>query len=144
MMLGRIQMIEKTAGYEQKLLESLPGELFDASFEQSDAGHKGIDHPLFQVGEEIANRQGTISYHGIHKSLGYDLLVQEDHNSNTSRETILNQVRIAANLSHPMFPKIYDVTIKNGNMYTFQEYRGEVFLDYYLKDHKLQETEIVE
>ena len=143
MMLGRIQMIEKTAGYEQKLLESLPGELFDVSFEQSDAVHEGVDHPLFQVGEEIANRQGTISYHGIHKSLGYDLLVQEDHNSNTSRETMLNQVRIAANLSHPMFPKIYDVTIKNGNMYTFQEYRGEVFLDYYLKDHKLQETEIV-
>lgn len=143
MMLGRIQMIEKTAGYEQKLLESLPSELFDASFEQSDAVHKGVDHPLFQVGEEIANRQGTIFYHGIHKSLGYDLLVQEDHNSNISRETMLNQVRIAANLSHPMFPKIYDVAIKNGNMYTFQEYRGEVFLDHYLKNHKLQETEIV-
>ena len=144
MMLGRIQMIEKTAGYERKLLGSLPGELFDDSFEQIDAGHKGIDHPLFQVGEEIANRQGTISYYGIHKSLGYDLLVQEDHNSNASRETMLNQARIAANLSYPLFPKIYDVTIKNGNMYTFQEYRGEVFLDHYLKDHKLQETEIVE
>lgn len=96
------------------------------------------------MGEEIANRQGTISYYGIHKSLGYDLLVQEDHNSNASRETMLNQARIAANLSYPLFPKIYDVTIKNGNMYTFQEYRGEVFLDHYLKDHKLQETEIVE
>lgn len=36
MMLGRIQMIEKTAGYEQKLLESLPGELFDSSMVKSE------------------------------------------------------------------------------------------------------------
>lgn len=144
MMLGRIQMIEKTAGYEQKLLESLPGELFDSTFEQSEIIHNGIDHPMFQVGDEIANRQGTIYYHGAHKALGYELLVQADHNSNASRDMMLSQARIAANLSHPVFPKIYDVMIKNGNMYTFQEYRGEVFLDHYLKDHKLQETEIVE
>ena len=144
MMLGRIQMIEKTVGYEQKLLESLPGEIFDSGFERSEVNHNGIDHPLFQVRDEIANRQGTISYHGIHQSLGYELLVQADHNSNASRDMLLSQAKIAANLSHPVFPKIHDVMIKGGNMYTFQEYRGEVFLDYYLKDHKLQEMEIVE
>ena len=70
--------------------------------------------------------------------------MQADHNSNANRDMMLSQARIATNLSHPVFPKIYDVMIKNGNMYTFQEYRGEVFLDHYLKDHKLQETEIVE
>lgn len=144
MMLGRIQMIEKAEGYEQKLLESLPGELFDSTFEQEDVSHKEIVHPLFQVGDEIANRQGTVSYLGVHKSLGYELLVQVDYNSNASREMMLSQARIAANLSHPVFPKIYDVMIKNGNMYTFQEYRGEIFLDRYLDDHKLQESEIVE
>lgn len=135
MMLGRIQMIEKTAGYEQKLLESLPGELFDSTFEEETIIHSEIDHPLFQVGDEIANRQGTISYHGVHKDLRYELLVQADHNGNANRDMMLSQARIAANLSHPVFPKIYDVMIKNGNMYTFQEYRGEVFLDHYLKDH---------
>ena len=144
MMLGRIQMIEKTAGYEQKLLEALPGELFDTDFERSDADRKAIDHPLFQVGDEIADRQGTVSYHGLHKTLGYELLIQADHNSNASQEFMLSQAKIAANLSHPLFPKIYDVMIRDGNMYTFQEYRGEVFLDHYLKDHKLQETEIAE
>lgn len=144
MMLGRIQMIEKKTGYEQKLLESLPGELFDASYEQQNTSHKRIDHPLFQVVDEIANRQGTVSYLGVHKSLGYELLVQADYSSNASREMMLRQARTAAKLSHPVFPKIYDVMIKNGNMYTFQEYRGEIFLDQYLKDHKLQQSEIVE
>ena len=144
MMLGRIQMIEKSAGYEQKLLESLPGELFDATLEQADVSHTGIEHPLFQVGDEIANRQGTITYRGIHKNLGYELLVQADYNGNASRESMLRQARIAANLSHPVFPKIYDIMIKDGNMYTFQEYRGEEFLDHYLKHHTLQETEIME
>lgn len=143
MMIGRIQMIEKKSGYEQKLMESLPGELFDSAYEYEETSHKEIDHPLFQVGDEIANRQGTISYLGVHKSLGYELLVQADYNSNVSRKLMLNQARIAANLSHPVFPKIYDVMIKNGNMYTFQEYRGEIFLDKYLEDHKLQEMEIV-
>ena len=57
---------------------------------------------------------------------------------------MLSQARIAANLSHPVFPKIYDVMIEDGSMYTFQEYRGETFLDLYLKDHTLQDTEIVE
>ena len=144
MMLGRIQMIEREAGYEQKLLKSLPGELFNTAFEQSDLGHEGISHPLFQLGDEIANRQGTISYRGIHKNLGYELLVQADYNCNASRESMLSQARIAANLSHPVFPKIYDVMIEDGSMYTFQEYRGETFLDLYLKDHTLQDTEIVE
>lgn len=50
---------------------------------------------------------------------------------------MLSQARFAVNLSHSVFPKIYDVMIKNGNMYTFQEYRGEIFLDRYLDDHKL-------
>ena len=144
MMLGRIQMIEKKTGYAQKLLDSLPGELFDSALERSDDSHKGIDHPLFQVRDEIANRQGTVSYLGVHKNLGYELLVQADYNGNASREILLSQARTAANLSHPVFPKIYDVMIKNGNMYTFQEYRGEIFLDQYLAEHKLQESEIVE
>lgn len=144
MMLGRIQMIEKREGYEQKLLESLPSELFDSIYEQAESIYKGIDHPIFLVDDEIANCQGTIFYHGVHKDLGYELIVQADHNSNSTREMMLSQARLAANLSHPLFPKIYDVMIKNGNMYTFQEYRGEVFLAHYLKDHKPQESEIVE
>ena len=86
MMLGRIQMIGKAEGYEQKLLEFLPGELFDPTFDQADVSHQEINHPLFQVGDEIANRQSTVSYLGGHKSLGYELLVQADYNSNASRK----------------------------------------------------------
>lgn len=144
MMLGRIQMIEKKTGYEQKLLEALPGELFQASQEQAEGKNKKMEHPLFRVKEKIADRQGTDSYLGEHKSLGYEVLVQADYIGNVSTETMLEQAKIAANLSHPMFPKIYDVAIQNGTMYTYQEYRGEIFLDQYLKEHNLRESEILE
>ncbi|MGI6095702.1 MAG: TIR domain-containing protein [Lachnospiraceae bacterium] len=140
MMLGRIQMVEKKNGYEQRLTESLPDELFD--FQQPEANPAGIHHPLFQIGDEIANRQGTVSYLGTHKKLAYEILVQVDHNINVSKDVMLNQAKMAVNLSHPMFPKIYDIMVNNGKMYTFQEYRGEIFLDQYLKDHRLQEEEI--
>lgn len=53
LMTGRIQMIEKKTGYEQKLLEALPGELFDSAFENMDASQMRIEHPLFQIGGEI-------------------------------------------------------------------------------------------
>lgn len=144
LMLGRIQKIKKKKGYEARLLESLPSELFCASFDPQKSNHSGINHPLFQIGTEIANRQGTISYLGIHKTLGYEILVQEDYNVNANMDAVLRLAKTAAKLSHPLFPQIYDIKIDGSRMYTFQEYRGEVFLDQYLSDNKMQEAEILE
>lgn len=142
MMLGRIQMIVKKNGYEARLIADLPSEVFDSEYEVADTEGSNIIHPLFQIGEELTNRQGTVSYRGIHKKLGYEVLVQVDHNINVDESTAWEQIKMAARLSNPIFPQIYDVLIKGDWIYTFQEYRGEIFLDQYLKEHRLKEDEI--
>lgn len=142
MMLGRIQMIEKKNAYEAKLIADLPSEVFDSECEIADAEGANIVHPLFQIGEELTNRQGTISYKGIHKKLGYEVLVQVDHNINVDESAAWEQVKLVASLSDSTFPKIYDVLINGDWMYTFQEYRGEIFLDQYLKEHRLKGADI--
>mgnify|MGYP004549757513 CR=1 FL=1 len=144
MMLGRIQMMEKKPGYEQKLLESLPGEVFEIDSEILDLYPAGMEHPLFQVENEIANRQGTISYVGKHKMLGYEIIVQVEEHRNVTSETLWKQVMLVANLLHPLFPKLYDVVMKNGKMYTYQESQRGMFLDQYLQEHQLYEAEITE
>ena len=144
MMLGRIQMIEKKRNYGQKLLESLPSELYDTSIELQGTEKKGIDHPIFQQGVEIANRQGTISYLGTHKRLGYKVLIQEDYIINMSADTVLQQAKAVAQLTHPLFLQLYDVTFSDNRLYTFQEYHGGTFLDHYLEQNKMEELKIIE
>ena len=143
-MISGIHRDEMNGEYEPKLLESLPGEVFDSATKQQDGPHGNIEHPLFQIHEELSDRQGTISCLGRHRNLAYQVLVQIDYITNISMDLLIGNARTAATLSHPIFPKIYDVVIKNGKMYTFQEYRGEVFLDNYLETHKLQESRIIE
>lgn len=142
MMLGRIQMVEMKNGYEARLIADLPSEVFDSEYETAEISGANIVHPFYQIGEELANRQGTISYRGIHKKLGYEVVVQADHNINIEESTAWEQAKLATSLSNPIFPQIYDVLINGAWMYTFQEYRGETFLDQYLKNHRLKENEI--
>ena len=61
MMLGRIQMIRKEYGYELKLLESLPSELYDTSPEQLESKNRGLDHPHFQTGKAHRQKRDSIS-----------------------------------------------------------------------------------
>lgn len=144
MMIGRIQMVTKNEGYERRLLEALPGEIYDDSFGQHETEDERIEHQLFKIEAEIMNRQGTISYLGSHKTLEYKVLVQEECIINVSIEMVKEQAKLASKLSFPLFPKIYDIVINGSRMYTFQEYRGEVFLDQYLKDNILKEDQITE
>lgn len=142
MMIGRFQMIEKTNGYKQRLVEALPSELyFSEDLKKSET--KLNSHPLFVITDKVFDRQGTIFSLGHHETLGYEVLVQEDHITNENETDLYEQIRLVGRISHPLFPKIYDIVIHGNTMLTYQEYRREVFLDRYLSEHKLKEEEIL-
>ena len=144
MMLGRLQMVDKKPGYEQRLLEALPSELYEET--KAKHGNEGQEyaHPLFEVKSESFNRQGTVSYLGIHRTLGYDVLIQKEQVGNVGSESLREQMRLIGRISHPLFPRVLDIVLANNSMYTYQEYRNEEFLDSYLSSHTLSEDDIVE
>ena len=143
MMLGRIQMIEKIPGYEEKLLEALPAELYALpDFTQQKQEHSA-GHPLFVQGEEKYKRQGTTTYAGQHKRLHYPVLIQQEQISNANAAALEKQMILAARVTHPLFPKIFDIAVLGSYMTTYQENRGEIFLDDYLRGHSLTEEEIL-
>ena len=74
MMLGRIQMIEKSTGYEQRLVEALPSELYISVDSKGNDEGLFTSHPLFKIDAEKFNRQGTISFLGHHKELSINYL----------------------------------------------------------------------
>ena len=143
MMLGRIQMIEKTTGYEQRLIEALPSELYISADSKGNDEGMLTSHPLFTIDAEKLNRQGTISFLGHHKTLGYEVLLQEDNISNVNEAALQEQIHLAGRISHPLFPKIYDIVIHGNSMLTYQEYRKEEFLDAFLPTRNLKEAEIL-
>lgn len=142
MMIGRIQILDGGEGFEHRLLESLPGELCGEAPRAEEA--KRAAHPLYQMGEEVMNRQGTSSHLGSHRTLEYPLLIQEESIANVGADAALKQAKLASRLNHPLFPRIFDITIDGEWMRTYQEYRGEVFLDDYLRDHQLSEAKIAQ
>ncbi len=143
-MIGRIQTIDKKTGYEQKLFEALPSEVFNASDEQDEKIKTGVNHPIYQIVKELEKRQGTVFYLGKHKVLEYNVLILEELYVNISEDMLLTQARTVVNLYHSLFPKIYDIKVENNRMYVFQEYRGEIFLDKFLETNKMQESDITE
>lgn len=143
MMLGRIQMIEKNIGYELRLIEALPSELYILAGLKVNNEERFVNHPLFTIDAEVLNKQGTVSFLGHHRTLGYEVLVQEDNISNANETALQEQIRIAGRISHPLFPKIYDIVIQGDSMLTYQAYRKEKFLDGFLTTRNLKETEIL-
>ena len=104
-MIGRIHMVIKKKGYERKLLQALPPGLYnDSSLDLMQNNGQGKDHPLFQIGAEIMNRQGTISYLGNHKMLGYEILIQEEKIVNANISAAKEHAIFISKLSHPLFP----------------------------------------
>lgn len=144
-MIGRFQMVAKADGYERKLLQALPSELYgDFSSGPSQNALPRANHPLFEIGVKLMDRQGTISYSGRHKTLGYEVLIQEESIVNANVSAVKEHAVLVSKLSHPLFPKIFDILIDDDRMWTYQEYRGEMFLDSYLQEHSISETKIME
>lgn len=142
MMTGRRQMINLSYGFEEKLVRSLPIELLSNDiFEQkSDIP----EHPLFSIDELLFDRQGTKTYIGHHKKLGYKCIIQQDDVSPVDKENISECVTNAVAISHPVFPRIFDVMTENNHIWTFQEDRNEQFLDFFLQNNKLSQSTILD
>ena len=143
MMTGRRQMINISYGFEEKLVRSLPIELIS----NDNLAQRGDipEHPLFSIDELLFDRQGTKTYKGHHKKLGYKCIIQQDEVSLTDKDIILECVTNAVSINHPVFPKIYDVmTDDSNNIWTFQEDRNEQFLDLFLKNNSLSQSTILD
>jgi len=145
MMLGRIQMTEAKGNYQEELLAALPPELsmqeLDNTNEQFSRQQEG--HPLYEIAQVVMDRQGTISYKGYHRRLKYPCLIQVDPIRESDAEVIQEQAVLVCSIRHPLFPEIYDVEIRNNRVWSYQEYRGEQFLDQYLRQNKLSEETIL-
>lgn len=140
-MIGRIQNVEKTDGYEDQLLRVLPPELIvqDAAAEES----RQDEHPLFAAGQRLFDRQGTVTLEGHHKTLEYPVLVQQDVVKNADPRTLLQMAAAVSRMEHPLFFHIIDVRIDKNCMWSYLEYHNTVFLDDYLKAHRISEDTAV-
>ncbi len=145
MMLGRLQMTEAKGNYQKELLAALPPELsmheLNDTNEQASRQQEG--HPLYEIMQAVMDRQGTISYKGYHRKLKYPCLIQVDPVKEGDTEMLYEQAALACSVRHPLFPGIYDVEIRNNRIWTYQEYRGEQFLDQYLRQNQLSEETIL-
>lgn len=143
MMTGRIQMVQMQGDYAPKLLKPIPAEIYysHSNDQGTPVGHK---HPLFLLGAELCERQGTKIYHGQHSRLNYKCLIQQDPLKASDIYDANALSVLACSVSHPVFPKIIDVEIRNGQMWTYQEYWDQVFLDRYLETNQLSEEQILQ
>ncbi len=150
--LGRIQMVMLGPGYEQELLRSLPPEVFEDrdpasgtgdGEEGSSADQFGAPPSAFEVSRELMYRQGTRCYEGTHRELEYPVMILEDHLQEFHLEEARTMARTAARQRHPVFSNILDVRYDGGRMWMYQEHRGEVSLDQYLKSHTLTEEQVL-
>ena len=143
MMTGRIQMVQMQGDYAPKLLKPIPAEIY-----YSHSGDQGTPvshkHPLFLLGAELCERQGTKIYYGQHSRLNYKCLIQQDPLKASDIYDANALSVLACSVSHPVFPKIIDVEIRNGQMWTYQEYWDQVFLDRYLETNQLSEEQILQ
>lgn len=140
-MIGRIQMVRRQGDYGPQLLQALPPELFGNAREKDETKYQ---HPLFERQRQLFSRQGTESWLGRHKTLGYELLIQQEPVISANLEAAHQQAVLAARLHHPLFPRIFDIQLIDGVQCTYQEYRGEQFLNDYLAEHTLTEAQITQ
>lgn len=149
MMLGRLQMTEASGNYREELLAALPPELSTGNEEEVSgtteqvSRWQGESESPYIVERILMDRQGTLSYLGRHKRLKYPCLVQVDPVREGEEDALWEQAELACSIRHPLFPQIYDMEIREGRMWSYQEYRGEQFLDQYLRQFRLSEEMIL-
>lgn len=142
-MITRIQAITMTEGFGERLSEAFPPDVFEGAKESRDASDEPYSHVLYQLDNQIMERQGTKHWLCTHRHLGYSVLMQEDQLKLEELSKARQLAERVAKLDHPLFPRLYDVVFEKSRMYTFQEYRGEAFLDSYLENNKPDEGQIL-
>lgn len=143
MMTGRIQMVDMTSDYQQKLIKALPHEVLDTYHSADAAGNTVISHPLFEIGKPVCERQGTQIFLGAHKKLGYSCAVLKDAIQSDECDSTESRLKFFGGFRSKLFPKLYDYSIQGDHLIVYQEYDGLTYLDDYLSKNTLNEREIL-
>lgn len=140
--LSSVHILNSFKGNEEKLLRDLPAEIFYDFLSDAESDSEVFHHPLFTMNHLLLKRQGTLFHLGTHRNLNYDVLIQEDRVINPNAS--LEQARITANLTHPLFPELYDAFILNNRLFTITRYDNIILFPYeYLKGKTFQEENII-
>lgn len=142
MMTGRIQMVEMEGDFQSKLIKALPPEIFSKGLE-STQGKDDYNHHLFEVVEQLSDRQGTKIFAGRHKRLNYPCSVLEETLQSDEIAEIEARLLLNSKLSHKLFPKILDYVVMGHRVLVYQEHTGARFLDVYLSTVQLSEEDII-
>lgn len=142
MMTGRIQMVEVLGDYRSKLIKALPPEIFSDSTEHS-REKSDYDHPLFEIIEQLSDRQGTKIFSAKHKQLGYSCSALEETFQSDEIAELNSRMLLCCKLEHKLFPKIIDYALSGRRVLIYQENTGARFLDDYLSTVRLSEDDII-
>ena len=141
-MIGRIQQIRLQAGYEQELIRALPPELVISDRNREQEAGQSYEHPLYETGAQLLERQGTVSCQGLHRILRYPVLIQQDIIRNSDSKTVLQNASAVSTFSHPLFLPLLDIHTDHEYMYSYLGSCRPVFLDEYLGTHQPDEKTV--
>ena len=142
MMTGRIQMVEMEGDFQAKLIKALPPEVFSKVLEPLQ-GKEDYNHHLFEIVEQLSDRQGTKIFSARHKRLNYPCSVLEERLQNDEISEIDARLLLSSKLKHRLFPKILDYVVVGHRVLIYQENIGARFLDDYLSTTSLSEEDII-
>lgn len=143
MMTGRIQMVDMTSDYQQKLIKALPHEVFGVYHCTTTVDNTVISHCLFEIKKLLGERQGTQVLLGTHKKLGYNCAILKEVIQSDESESTEKRLTFFGGLNDRLFPQLYDFDINGDNLIVYQEYEGITYLDDYLSTNSLNENEII-
>ncbi len=137
-LIGRIEAIERKAGYEKKLVSDLPPEVSEMSGDRQEL--KIYEHPLYEIQGEASSGYRTVYCVGVHRKIGYPVMVLREEVSYEDREKAEEQERTAGILSHPLFPAVLDYHIEGTSLFTYTEYISGKSIREYLEQNRPDET----
>ncbi len=143
MMTGRIQMITMADGYQEKLIKSLPYEIFCSAEDNTAIKDKSIEHPLFSTNSLLSDKQGTRIFSGEHKRLKYKCLVLEEQTKLDELGEVESRICLTANIKHRLFPVISDFYMGDPKYVVYQEFFKFTFLYEFLSQNHPDESTII-
>ena len=140
LMTGRTHRTLRQQGHEKELLHGIPTEVYD--FDENTTVNN--EHPLYIVDHELYRDKETIFSHGTHRTLGYQITVQNDILKPEDHDEAWKTLCQACKLHSPQFPIMYDAFIVDNQLTVFEEYRDGYHLTDYLKTHQPTQKQILD
>ena len=104
LMTGRTHWTIKQSGYEKELLRGIPVEVYRFT----EKAILPLNHPLYEIKQELLKEKGMVISLGIHRTLGYQVKIMNDSVKSEDAKETWDSVSKASKLHHPQFPVILD------------------------------------